>query len=183
MATDILHIIDGCKVKDRLMQKKLYEHCYKEMMKICYRYVHDTEISAGLYNDAMLKVFSNIGTYQEEGKIMGWIKKIVVNTCIDHVRRKTKLHFEALPENEKTDTAIDNEVLVKMSNIEIRRLINRLPQQAAMVFNLYVYEAYNHAEIAEILHIPEGSSRYYLSEARRLLKLEVTKNIHELNKL
>jgi RNA polymerase sigma-70 factor (ECF subfamily) len=58
-----------------------------------------------------------------------------------------------------------------------------LPGNAALVFNLYVYEEYNHNEIAEILKIPGGSSRYYLSEARRLLKEIVANNIHSLNKI
>jgi RNA polymerase sigma-70 factor, ECF subfamily len=165
------------------MQKKLYQHCYKEMMKLCYRYTSDMETSASIYNDAMMKVFSNISTYKEDGKLMAWVKRIVVNTCIDHVRKKAPLQMAQLNENYDCDAIIENEVFTKMSNAEIKRLISQLPQNAALVFNLYVFEEYNHNEIAALLKIPSGTSRYYLSEARRLLKEVIANNINSLNKV
>jgi len=165
------------------MQKGLYQHCYKEMMKLCYRYTNDVDISASIYNDAMIKVFSNIGNYKEDGKLIGWVKRIVVNTCIGHVRKKAPLEMKELNENHNSDVIIENDVFTKMSNAEVKQLISRLPENAALVFNLYVYEEYNHTEIAELLKIPSGTSRYYLSEARRLLKGLVTNNIHSLNKV
>ncbi|MEO6355694.1 MAG: sigma-70 family RNA polymerase sigma factor [Ferruginibacter sp.] len=165
------------------MQKGLYQHCYKEMMKVGYRYTNDVEIAASIYNDAMIKVFSNIGTYKEDGKLMGWVKRIVVNTCIDHVRKKAPLQMKELHENHNNEPVIENDVFIKMSNAEVKGLISQLPQNAALVFNLYVYEEFNHNEIAALLKIPSGTSRYYLSEARRLLKEVVTNNIHLLNKV
>lgn len=152
------------------------------MMKLCYRYTNDVDVSASIYNDAMMKVFNSIGTYKEDGKLMAWVKRIVVNTCIDHVRKKAPLEMKELKE-EQNDAVIENDVFIKMSNAEVKRLISQLPENAALVFNLYVYEEYNHNEIAEILKIPGGTSRYYLSEARRLLKEVVANNIHSLNKI
>ena len=76
-----------------------------------------------------------------------------------------------------------NKSIIKMSNADVKRLISKLPENAALVFNLYVYEEYNHNEISALLKIPSGTSRYYLSEARRLLKEVVTNNIHSLNKM
>ena len=73
------------------MQKALYSLCYDEMMRVCNRYVNDMETNASLYNDAMLKVFRNIDSYKDEGKIIGWVKRIVINTCIDFVRLKTPM--------------------------------------------------------------------------------------------
>lgn len=151
------------------------------MMKLCYRYTNDLETSASIYNDAMIKVFSNIGTYKEDGKLMAWVKRIVVNTCIDYVRKKGPLQMKELNENHNSDAIIENDVFIKMSNANVKRLISQLPENAALVFNLYVYEEYSHKEIAAILKIPGGTSRYYLSEARRLLKEVVIKNIHSLN--
>jgi RNA polymerase sigma-70 factor (ECF subfamily) len=165
------------------MQKNLYQYYYKEMMKLCNRYTNDVDASASIYNDAMIKVFNSIGTYKEDGKLMAWVKRIVVNTCIDYVRKKAPLETKELNENHNNDAIIENDVFVKMSNAEVKRLISQLPGNAALVFNLYVYEEYNHNEIAEILKIPGGSSRYYLSEARRLLKEIVANNIHSLNKI
>jgi RNA polymerase sigma-70 factor, ECF subfamily len=165
------------------MQKGLYQLCYKDMMKLCYRYTHDVEISASIYNDAMIKVFDSIGSYKEDGKLMAWVKRIVVNTCIDHVRKKAPVETKELVDNYHDTAVIENEVFVKMSNADVKRLISQLPGNAALVFNLYVYEEYNHNEIAALLKIPSGTSRYYLSEARRLLKEVVANNIHSLNKV
>ena len=151
------------------------------MMKLCYRYTNDVDVSASIYNDAMIKVFNNIGTYKEDGKLMGWVKRIVVNTCIDHVRKKVPLETKELNENHNSNAVIENDVFTKMSNAEVKRLISQLPGNVALIFNLYVYEEYNHNQIAELLKIPSGTSRYYLSEARRLLKEVVANNIHSLN--
>jgi RNA polymerase sigma-70 factor, ECF subfamily len=165
------------------MQKGLYQHCYKEMMKLCYRYTNDLETSASIYNDAMIKVFNNISNYKEDGKLMAWVKRIVVNTCIDYVRKKVPMQTKELNENHNSDAVIESDVFIKMSNADVKRLISQLPENAALVFNLYVYEEYNHNEIAALLKIPSGTSRYYLSEARRLLKEVVTNNIKSFNKV
>ncbi len=163
------------------MQKELYQYCYTEMMKVCMRYTNDIETSASLYNDAMFKVFKNIGNYKEEGKIIGWIKRIVINTCIDFVRLKTPLPLVEFNENQNESYSINESVFEKMNANDIHKIIATLPKNIAIVFNLYVYEEYNHNEIAEVLQIPPGTSRYYLSEARRLLKEKFQKNIISLN--
>ncbi len=163
------------------MQKALYALCYEEMMKVCTRYTNDTEICASLYNDAMFKVFKNIVNYKEDGKIMGWVKRIVINTCIDYVRLKTPIPTIEIKESYEVEYAIEETVLHKMSALEIQKSIKQLPINASTVFNLYVYEEYNHTEIAELLKIPVGTSRYYLSEARRLLKSKIENNIISLN--
>ena len=163
------------------MQKALYSLCYEEMMRVCNRYVNDMETSASLYNDAMLKVFRNIDSYKDEGKIIGWVKRIVINTCIDFVRLKTPMPTIEIKETNEAEYAIDENVLDKMSAIEIQKIIKQLPTNIATVFNLYVYEEFSHTEIAEILKIPSGTSRYYLSEARRLLKSKIENNFFSLN--
>jgi RNA polymerase sigma-70 factor, ECF subfamily len=163
------------------MQKALYAHCYDEMIKVCNRYTTDAETSASLYNDAMFKVFKNINGYKDDGKIIGWVKRIVINTCIDFVRLKNPIITMEIIESNEAKYAIEETVLHKMSALEIQKLIKQLPKNAGTVFNLYVYEEYNHTEIAELLQIPTGTSRYYLSEARRLLKGKIENNIISLN--
>jgi RNA polymerase sigma-70 factor, ECF subfamily len=165
------------------MQKALYAHCYEPMIKVCNRYTNDAETSASLYNDAMFKVFKKIEAYKEDGKIMGWVKRIVVNTCIDYVRLKTPMPTIEIKETNEAEYAIEEIVLHRMSALEIQKTIKQLPKNIATIFNLYVYEEYNHTEIAELLQIPAGTSRYYLSEARRLLKGKIENNIISLNSI
>lgn len=166
-----------------MMQKHLYEFCYTDMMKICMRYTKDIDKAAIVYNDAMLKVFKNIKQYDEQGKLLAWIKKVVVNTAIDYVRVKSNFLQEiAGNETIAEEHGIEETVFEKINGNEIRKLINSLPEKPAIVFNLYVYEEYDHNEIAELLKIPAGTSRYYLSEARRLLKEKVQNPNFLLNK-
>lgn len=153
------------------------------MMKVCSRYTEDEETAASMYNDAMLKVFKNIDNYTEEGKIMAWIKTITVNTCIDYVRKKSPIIIKEFKEEYNNNAIIDNEIIAKMSNAEIRQIINTLPKNEALVFNLFVYEQYSHNEIANLLNIPAGTSRYYLNQARSLLKRMIENNIYSLNKI
>jgi RNA polymerase sigma-70 factor, ECF subfamily len=179
----ITTILEGCKRGEHLMQKRLYEFFYTDMMKMCLRYTQDADKASAVYNDAMLKVFKTIAQYDEQGKINAWIKRIVVNTAIDYVRVKSNFLPETVAaETIAEDYKIDEAVFEKMSSREIRQLINNLPEKLAVVFNLYVYEEYDHNEISTLLKIPAGTSRYYLSEARKKLKEIVMNPIFSLNK-
>lgn len=176
MESAIADIITGCKQGEPRMQKELYLLYYQDMMKVCLRYTRDMDKASTVYNDAMLKVFNNIAKYEEQDKLAGWVKRIVVNTAIDYVRIKSNFLPEVSTEFILTEShPIDATVFAKMSGKEIRQLLLALPEKPGVVFNLYVYEEYNHNEIGELLKIPAGTSRYYLSEARRLLK-EIVQN-------
>jgi RNA polymerase sigma-70 factor, ECF subfamily len=183
LTNDLTHIIQGCIKQEKLMQKNLYEHCYRNMMKVCCRYTNDVEIAGSLYNDAMVKVFKNINNYKEDGKFIGWVKTIVIHTCIDHVRIKSPIALKEYTTDYNEAAFVDNEIIEKLDNAAIKQIINTLPKNSALVFNLFVYEQYSHNEIATLLNIPSGTSRYYLSEARSLLKNMFTNNILTLNKI
>ena len=164
------------------MQKKLYHLFYEDMMKVCLRYAGDTDKASVVYNDAMLKVFRTISNYKEQGKAASWIKRVVVNTAIDYVRVKSNFFPETInKENIPEDFSIDESVFEKMNTKDIQLLINSLPAKLAMVFNLYVYEEYDHNDISSLLKIPTGTSRYYLSEARKKLREIVLNPISSLN--
>jgi RNA polymerase sigma factor (sigma-70 family) len=171
-------IVLGCQKGTPLMQKKLYELYYHTMIKVAYRYTQDIEKAATVYNNAMLKVFNAITNYQEKGNLQAWIKQIVIHSAIDFVRVKNNFQEHApITQHNEDEHFIDNAVFEKMDSQAIRTLINTLPEKLAAVFNLFVYEEYSHQEIAELLQIPIGTSRYYLSEARRLLKEKITNTI------
>lgn len=183
MEADIHQIVLGCQRGEHRMQKQLYELYYEPMMKTCIRYTRDKDRASVVYNDAMLKVFRNIGSYQEQGKLTAWIKQIVINTTLDYLRVKSNFlpatkTEEAIPE----EHSIEEGVFEKMNAREIKQLINQLPEKLTLVFNLYVYDEYDHSEISKLLQIPAGTSRYYLSEARKKLKEIVLNPISSLHK-
>jgi len=167
-------LIKGCRQNDILCQQQLYKFCYPDMIKICHRYANDMDGAGIIYNNAMLKVFKGISNYTEEGKLMGWVKTIVVNCCIDFCKKKNIFSRSADLTGED-EVMIFPDVFDRLSGRDIQQLIRQLPPATATVFNLYVYEGFTHKQIAEQLGISDGTSKWHLSEAKRILKQKLEK--------
>ena len=140
------------------------------MLKVCSLYAADSNDAAVFYNTAMLKVFNGLQQFKGEGNFMGWVRRIVVNTCIDHCRKNARYAERELKEEHADENIAYPEVYNTISGKEIVILIKELPVNTALVFNLYVMEGYKHNEISERLGISVSTSKWHLSEARRLLK-------------
>lgn len=163
-------ILQGCREGGLQYQEQLYKHCYPVMIKTCYRYAGDLDGAGIIFNNAMLRVFKGISQYKEEGKLMGWIKTIVINCCIDFVKSKEKFKEEAGNIAEDDETSIPPDALDRVTAKEIQACIRNLPRATATVFNLFVYEGLTHKQIASALGISEGTSKWHINEGRRLLK-------------
>jgi RNA polymerase sigma-70 factor (ECF subfamily) len=173
---NLLHIIEGCKRNELRAQEELYRHCYADMLKVCLRYtLGDTNKAGGLYNQAMFKVFTNIIQFRNEGEFLGWIRKIVVNVCIDSCRSGTKFAVTDIVETAEYILPVLPEIYNKISGNEIIKLVHELPKNTGLVFNLFVMEGYKHSEIGAMLGISPGTSKWHLNEARRLLKQKIEK--------
>lgn len=165
-------LLKGCRQNDIQSQEQLYKLFYPDMIKICYRYAKDADSAGTIYNNAMLKVFKSIGNYKEEGKLAGWIKTIVVNCSIDFCKQQQS--FTQLDNYHYADEVIINpEVFNTVSGKEIQQLIKQLPGATAMVFNMYLYEGFTHKQIGEQLGISDGTSKWHVSEAKKILKLKL----------
>jgi len=165
------HIIEACKKQEPAAQEQLYRHCYPGMMKVCMRYCNgQDDVAGGLYNQAMLKVFTNINQYSGKGEFEGWIRRIVVNTCIDHCRSRVKFQETSLDNSSAELLPIIPDAYNRISGNEIIQLVHELPKNTGLVFNLFVLEGYKHEEIGKILGISAGTSKWHLNEARKLLK-------------
>ena len=145
------------------------------MLKVCTRYARDADEAASLYNEGMLKVLHTIHQYEGRGDLMGWVRRVMVNTCIDHCRRQAKFNHQPL-EIVTDNNSIDPDIYNRLSANDVMRLLQELPRNTALVFNLFVLEGFKHEEIGQILNIAIGTSKWHLNEARRLLK-------HKLDKL
>jgi RNA polymerase sigma-70 factor (ECF subfamily) len=163
-------ILQGCRRGELPYQKQLYKHCYPEMIKICYRYATDMDGAGMIFNNAMLRVFRYIHNYKEEGKLMGWVKSIVVNCSIDYVKTQNKFRNETVVELDDQEVGIPPEAVSRISSKEIQKMILALPKATAVVFNLFIYEGFTHKQIAEKLGISEGTSKWHINEGRKLLK-------------
>jgi len=173
VANDI-DILEGCKTNDRKAQKLLYEQFYAFAMTIAMRYSRDEMDAADIMSHAFVKIFKSIHSYDSsKGSLHAWIKRIVVNEGLDHIRSR-----ERFSENVELETVeeppINNSVLEQMGAAEIMELIAKLPPATHAVFVLYAVEGYNHREIADKLGISEGTSKWHLSEARKTLQKQLT---------
>jgi RNA polymerase sigma-70 factor (ECF subfamily) len=117
----------------------------------------------------MLKVLKNINNYKEEGKFSGWIKTIVINSSIDFCKKKNPFQ-KSIAYDDIEEVSLLPEVFDHVTGKEIQQVIAQLPTATSMVFNMFIYEGYTHRQIAEILSISEGTSKWHVSEAKRLLK-------------
>lgn len=159
-------VIEGCKKKKRYYQELLYRRFAPKMYGVCLSYAKNREQAQDILHDSFLKVFRSIDSYTKQGSFEGWIRRIVTNTAIDHVRRKSKtipLISEEVPETEDIQ---EEPVSIGMS--ELQEQIARLPEGARIVFNLYTLEGMTHNEIAEKLNITAGTSQF--SRARYMLQ-------------
>lgn len=165
-------MIEGCRRNERLWQKQLYEYCFGEMMKVCLRYHRNEQEAGASFNNAMFKVFANIGQFRSDGEFMGWVRRIIVNTCLSALRQSSRFEARELDQVAETNAA-DPEIYQSLSAREILAMVQELDETHRLVFNLFVMEGYTHDEIAAQLGIAKGTSKWYLHEAKKQLKEKI----------
>lgn len=177
----ISSLIAGCCKNDRNSQRDLYHWLHDYAMKICYRYVSKTEEAEELANESFIKLFKNIHQFdgtrggETEALLKGWFKRIVVNTCIDHLRRNhLKLVSQEISEEGETFADSQESGIDKLMYLEIIDAIRKLTPVYRTVFNLFVIEGFSHEEIAKQLDISVGASKSNLSKARNNLRKIIT---------
>ena len=170
---DISILIKGCKENDRKAQERLYTLFYEAMTLLCLRYTKNVQDALEVLNNGFLKVFKKIDQYDPaRAALSTWIRTIMVNSAIDFIRTQ-KPSYTSLTDHEEEAAAVENEAVSKMDAEELLTLIRNLPTTTKLVFNLYIMEGYSHGEIASMLGVNEGTSRWHLSEARKILKRHI----------
>ncbi|MFT5511754.1 MAG: RNA polymerase sigma factor (sigma-70 family) [Bacteroidia bacterium] len=169
---DIINWIEGCKQQDRVAQEKLYKHFYPSLIPVCMSYVINNDDAVDIYNRAFLKVFNSLDQYSGKGAVGGWIRRIIVNTAIDFIRKQEKLKFQT-PIDNAFDLGIDSNVIANLTSNEILDLFRFLPPAQRLVLNLFIVEGHSHADIAEQLNISVGTSKWHLNQGRKLLQEKI----------
>jgi len=152
---------------DELAQKAVYDAFAPKMLAACQNFISDKTMAEEAMNNGFVKVFFNIKKYKNAGSFEGWIRKIMIRESLSFLRKKKFLiasQSEVILERQKTYQKPVDEVS------EIQRLVEQLPLEFKLVFNLYAVEGYAHKEIAQLLKIPEATSKTRLFRARTLLK-------------
>ncbi len=171
---ELTEIIEGCYQNSRKHQEALYNLYASKMLGVVLTYTRDRELAQDILHDGFFKVFKKFDQYNVSWSLSGWVRRIIINTAIDHFRKTNRISsidfqeavnlagsYDATSENSKTK--------------DLSTLINMLPVGARTIFNLYTIEGYKHTEIAEMLSISEGTSKSQLSKAKSVLRELVTK--------
>ena len=174
---DISWMIEGCINNNRKAQELLYRSLYDFAMTIALRYSRDEADAADILSMAFVRVFKHIRQYDAaKGSFHAWLKRIVVNEGLDHIKARSK--FDSPEElDAAAEVMIEHTVIEQISAGDILQLVQKLPPATHAVFVQYVVEGYNHREIAEQLHISEGTSKWHLSEARKSLQKMLTSSV------
>lgn len=171
-------LIQGCLRNDATAQQELYYKYSPKMLSVCYRYAKSREDAEDMLQEGFIKVFTQIHQFQNRGALEGWIRRIIVHTCINNLKKNKKF-------SESVDIIHASSISVREENIpsilqakQVVESIRLLPLGYRTVLNLYAIEGYSHREIAEILDIEESTSRSQYTRAKAMLEdILVKKNI------
>ncbi|HRE73040.1 MAG TPA: sigma-70 family RNA polymerase sigma factor [Flavobacteriales bacterium] len=179
--------IRGCMDGDRRCQEQVFKEFFGKMMSVCMRYTRDKDTAQDMLQDAFIKTFDKIGDFNFSGSFEGWLRRIVVNTAIDHIRRNKQMltiDDDSLIKDEDKDSVgafqEENEDLAPYANVSpemIMEAMQKLSPAYQAVFNLYVFENYTHKDIADALQISVGTSKSNFAKAKMRLKILLQKQL------
>ena len=163
-------ILKGCLKKEAAAQRELYNRYSPKMLAVCYRFAHNREDAEDMLQEGFIKVYSQVHTFESRGAFEGWIRRIIVHTCINILKKNKKF-------NESVDIIHATGVQVREESVpsiiqakQVVECIRLLPIGYRTVLNLYALEGYNHREIAGMLDIEESTSRSQYTRAKAMLE-------------
>lgn len=173
-------LIKDCINRNRRAEYEMYKLLYSFLMSVCYRYTNQKELAEEMLNMGYLKILNNLEKYDHSMPFRAWIRRIMINTLIDEYRKNKSLKSKISYVEEYYDTeefSETNDALKKLSAAEILQMIEKLPRASAQVFNLFAIDGFSHKEIAEMLEISEGTSKWHLNYARQKLKEMINETV------
>ena len=165
-------VLKACIAGRRSSQELLYQFFAPRMFGICMRYAHDLPTAEDLLQEGFIKVFNKLDMYRYEGSFEGWMKRIFINTAIEHYRKASSKRFFVEIEQAR-DLSLANTALDDLATQDLLKVVQKLPHGYRTVFNLYAIEGYNHKEIGQLLGISEGTSKSQLARARATLRKNI----------
>lgn len=186
-------LIAACRNGSAAAMKTLYEGYYSTMLGICRRYAPKKVDAEDLLHDGFMKIFKDIGTFAGKGSFEGWMKKVMINTVLSHLRKIKKentveLNDYLMLDSDFTDegqlTNAETELILNtgFSKEELIEILKTLPPGYQQVLNLHVIDGYQHNEIAEMLGINAGTSKSQLNRGRKMMKRKLAEIATERSK-
>jgi RNA polymerase sigma-70 factor (ECF subfamily) len=165
-------LIEQCLKGDRVAQRELFDTFKGRFMAVALRYIGNRDGAVDVLQDAFVKIFRQLNTYRGEGVLEAWMRRIVVNTALNAIRKTQQLREDPIEDTFNVNPGF-NSALSHLDEKELLALIAALPAGYRTVFNLYVIEGYDHKDIAGMLNISESTSRTQLLKARLVLQKKI----------
>lgn len=168
-------LIAGCIKGNQIAQKTLFDSFSPKFFALCLRYMKSTDDAEDVLQEGMVKIFTKLPEYEGKGSFEGWMRRIVVNTCLDQIRKNQKLKFDVSMDKEEYKLSMNAHILENMSANELIEEIKKMPPGYRVVFNMFAIEGYSHQEIAQKLGVKESTSKSQYLRARAYLKERINK--------
>lgn len=163
-------MIEGCISGNPRAQKQLYDKFSGKMMGVCLRYCSNMDEAEDALQEGFVKVFTKISEFKRDGSFEGWIRRIMVNTALDLLRKNKKHAFNASIDDVNVHLTDGETALNQLAAEDLLLLLSKLPTGYRVVFNMFAIEGFSHKEIAEHLGVTESTSKSQYSRARAFLK-------------
>lgn len=163
-------LVKKCIEGDQRAQRMLFEKFAPKMLGVCMRYAKNTEQAEDVLQDGFVKVFTKLSHYKGDGSFEGWIRRVIVNTALDQIRKNTKFQDNIALDDVEYKLELKGNVLETLAAEDLMVLINDMPTGYKVVFNMFAIEGYSHKEIAKELKVSENTSKSQYSRARAYLK-------------
>jgi len=151
-------------------QRMLFDRFSSKMLGVCLRYAKDSEQAEDILQDGFVKVFTKLKDFKNEGSLEGWIRRVMVNTALDQIRKNTKTLGDVSVEDVQYKIENNDHIAEQLMAEDLLKLVNSMPDGYKVVFNMFAIEGYTHREIADTLGISESTSKSQYSRARAYLR-------------
>jgi RNA polymerase sigma factor (sigma-70 family) len=166
---DQRQLVNDCRKGEPAAQRQLYDLFASSMLGICYRYTKSMADAEDVVQEGFIKIFKNLHQYKADGELGAWVRRIMVNTAINYLKRNRDYQTELLFTDTKLHPVSGDDPEVLLNCKDLADLIRQLPTGYQTIFNLHAVEGYSHVEIGKMLGIHEGTSRSQYARARALL--------------
>lgn len=178
MSDKLQLLIKQSRKGNQLAQVQIYDMYCQAMYNVAYRYLNNAEDAKDIMQEAFLKAFFKLGSFEDKTTFGSWLKRIVINQCLDQIKKqRLDLVFDESMNIEQVDDHLESDVTI--SREEVIATIATLKEKYALILKLYLIEGYDHVEISEILDIPVKTSRIQLHRGKKLLKEQLKTNLDE----
>jgi RNA polymerase sigma-70 factor (ECF subfamily) len=171
-------LVKACISGNASAQKEFYDLFAKKMMGVCLRYTNDYEEAQDVLQDGFIKVYAKLSKFVNKGSLEGWVRRIMVNTALDHYRKNKKFQKDVEIDSVSFKLEKQEYIVEEINAQDLLKIIQSIPEGYRVVFNLFAIEGYSHKEIAEQLGVTESTSKSQYSRAKKMLrKILIERNI------